>query len=327
MPACSHFTESQREFIALRHSLGVSQTKIADEIGCHKSSISRELRRNAQSNGTYTAGYAQRQAGARCQRPCKLERDPKAAKFVVERLSEGWPPEAIAGHLKRGVEPIAYVCHEAIYTFIYALNQSSEKLWECLVRRRKKRKPRHTRTSKDRIAGRVSIHDRPEVVEDRGEIGHWEADYMICKNHQPLLVIHERKSRVTIAAKLTGRSAAETISVLTAKFKKLAKGLRASVTFDNDLGFAMHENLQTMLGMKTYFCDAYASWQKGGVENANGRLRYWIPKRADLAKYSDDDIEEINMKMNLTPKKCLGWKSPLQVWAEHANREVTIKFA
>lgn len=109
--------------------------------------------------------------------------------------------------------------------------------------------------------------------------------------------------------------------------RTLVKAFRVSITFDNDLGFAMHSHLKSRFGMKTYFCDAYASWQKGGVENANGRLRYWIPKRADLSKFTDDDIEEITMKMNLLPRKCLNWKTPLQVWAEHANRNLTIKFA
>ena len=135
-----------------------------------------------------------------------------------------------------------------------------------------------------------TIHQGPEKIDKREDVGHWEADYVICKDHQPLLVMHERKTRLTLVSKLSGRGAAETISAMTAQFKKLAKSMRAPMTLDNDLGFALHENLTAMLGMKTYFYDAYASWQKGGVEWANGRLRYWIPKRADLSKYSDEDI-------------------------------------
>ena len=323
----TQLTETQREVIALRLACGVSQAKIANEIGCHKSSISREVRRNSLSAGTYTVQSAQQRTNKRRQRPCKLNRDTKAAAFVRQRLGEGWSPEQIAGHLSRGVERIAYVCHEAIYNFIYAPSQSDEQLWKHLVRRRSNRKPRAARTPKSRIPNRTSIHQRPETIDKREDVGHWEADYVICKDHQPLLVMHERKTRITLVSKLSGRGAAETIAALTAKFKKLAKSLRATLTLDNDLGFAMHENLQTMLGMKTYFCDAYASWQKGGVERANGRLRYWIPKRADLSKYSDQDIEDITMKMNLLPMKCLGWKTPLQVWAEHANRNIRIKFA
>lgn len=323
----TQLTENQREVIALRLACGVSQSQIASEIGCHKSSVSREIRRNSQSPGTYTVQTAQRRLEQRRRRPCKLERDEAASIFVRQRLNEGWSPEQIAGHLSRGVESIAYVCHEAIYNFIYAPSQAGEQLWRHLVRRRPNRKPRPARTPRSRIPNRTSIHQRPETIGKRQDVGHWEADYVICKDHQPLLVMHERKTRITLVSKLTGRGAAETIAALTAKFKKLGKSLRATVTLDNDLGFAMHEHLQTMLGMKTYFCDAYASWQKGGVERANGRLRYWIPKRADLSKYSDEDIEEITMKMNLLPMKCLGWKTPLQVWAEHANQNVTIKFA
>ena len=322
-----HLTESQREVISLRVASGASQTDIALEIGCHKSTVSREIRRNRRASGCYTSQSAQRKAGVRRKREYKLGRDPQALQFVIQRLSEGWSPEAISGHLRRGVEDIAYVCHEAIYSFIYSAGQAKAKLWRYLVRARSKRKSRGVRASKTRIAERVSIHERPENVNDRNEIGHWESDYVICKHHQPLLVIHERKTRLTLAMKLTGRSAAETISVLTAQFKKIGKSFRATLTLDNDLGFALHHQLTTMLGIDTYFCDAYASWQKGGVENANGRLRRWIPKGADLSKYSDEDIDEINMKMNLIPRKCLGWKTPLQVWAEQANRDVTIKFA
>ena len=125
-----------------------------------------------------------------------------------------------------------------------------------------------------------------------------------------MLVLHERKSRVTLAARLTGKTAAENISAMLAVFGRIDPRLRRSITFDNDTAFAQHGLLRTMRDMTTWFCDAYASWQKGGIENANGRLRRWLPRHLDIDRTSDQDIQEIVLTANLTPRKCLGFKTP-----------------
>ena len=122
-----------------------------------------------------------------------------------------------------------------------------------------------------------------------------------------MLVLHERKSRVTLAARLVEKTAAETISVMLAVFARIEPTLRKSITFDNDTAFAQHARLQNMCAMTTWFCDAYASWQKGGVEDANGRLRRWLPRQIDIDKVSDEEIQDIILTANLTPKKCLGF--------------------
>ena len=146
-------------------------------------------------------------------------------------------------------------------------------------------------TSSSVCPDRVSIHERPKHVEARTEGGHWEGDLIICKRTRPVLVLHERKSRVTLAARLAGKTAAETISVMLAVFARVDPALRKSITFDNDTAFAQHSLLRTMRAMTTWFCDAYASWQKGGVENANGRLRRWLPRQIDIDKVSDQEIQ------------------------------------
>ncbi len=127
-----------------------------------------------------------------------------------------------------------------------------------------------------------------------------------------MLDLHERKSRVTLAARLAGKTAAETISVMLAVFGRIKPALRKSVTFDNDIAFAQHALLRTMRDMTTWFCDAYASWQKGGVENANGRLRRWLPRHLNIDQMSDEQIQDIAVTANLTPRKCLGFKTPFQ---------------
>ena len=117
-------------------------------------------------------------------------------------------------------------------------------------------------------------------------------------------------------ARLAGKTAAETVSVIMAIFKRLSAPMRGSITFDNGTEFAHHSLLQGMLSATTYFCDAYASWQKGGVENTNGRIRRWLPRSADLDAMTDADIQDIAMTINMTPRKCLGFRSPIEAFLE-----------
>lgn len=320
-------SQIEREEIALLKSQGQGPTRIARSLKRDKSTISRELRRNATAKGTYTASHAQGKAQMKRARPSKLDQGEELRTYVDQRLMEGWSPQIIAGWLKKNNETLSYINHESIYCHVYGEKGQASQFYKHLFQRKKKRRPHKARRSKDRIPDRVSIHHRPQAIDNRENIGDWEADYMIFKNHQPLLVLHERKSRVVLAVKLFGRSAAETIAALTAKLAKLGKGLAKSVTFDNDTGFSLHRHLTDRLGIKTYFCDAYASWQKGGVENSNGRLRRWLPKRRDLSKVSEKEIDTIVMTMNLTPRRCLDFKTPLQVLLENDSQKLELKFA
>ena len=242
----------------------------------------------------------------RRRREALIEKDRALRSFVLDRLAEGWTPEQIAGWLKAGNERrLRAVGCETIYAFIYRAAQKAEQLWRYLTRHHKRRRPPRSRPSRDTIKDRVSIHERPENIDARTEAGHWEGDLIICK-------LYERKSRVMLAARLVGKTAAETISVMLAVFARIEPTLRKSITFDNDTAFAQHARLKTMCAMTTWFCDAYASWQKGGVENANGRLRRWLPRQIDLDNVSDEEIQHIILTANLTPRKCLGFKTPFQ---------------
>ena len=253
---------------------GLSLSAIGRRLGRVASTISRELRRNALPKGGYQPVYAEGCYLARRQRPAVLERDERLRRFVHQRLLEAWTPEQIAGWLKRGEErQLRTLCLETIYAFIHRPAQKAEQLWRLLPRGRARRGRRPARRPRTRIADRVSIYDRPPSVDDRREAGHWEGDLLICKRTRPVLVLKERKTRFVLAARLTGKSAAETVAVMMAVFRRLDPRLRSSITFDNDTAFARHALLQSMCAMTTWFCDAYASWQKGAVENANGRLR------------------------------------------------------
>jgi transposase, IS30 family len=324
----THLTSEERERLAASKAEGLSLRAIARGLGRAASTVSRELRRNALPKGGYLPVHAEGCYRERRQRPAVLERDAKLARFVRERLLEGWTPEQIAGWLKRGEERgLRPVSLETIYAFIHRPGQKGEKLWRLLPRGRARRGRRRARQPRNVIAERRSIHDRPEAVAGRGEAGHWEGDLLICRRTRPVLVLKERKTRFVLAARLAGKSAAETVAVMMAVFRRLDPRLRSSITFDNDTAFARHGLLASACAMTTWFCDAYASWQKGAVENANGRLRRDLPRELDLDALSDAELQEVVLTHNLTPRKCLGFLTPVQALLGELGRDVRIRFA
>ena len=315
MGSYRHLTAEERDRIAALQAEGQSVRAIAQALGRSPATISRELRRNALASGAYRPTIAEGSYLLRRQRPAVLERDPALADYVTDRLAEGWTPEQIAGRLKRGVERgLRYVSTETIYAWIFRPAQKTAKLWRYLPRGKAKRGRRRARDSKDRIRDKVHVSERSASAAARAEPGHWEADLVICKHARPVLVLHERKTRLTLMARLMGKTAAETIAVMMAVLKRLTMPMRGSVTFDNDTTFARHSLLRGLVSATTYFCDAYASWQKGSVENAIGRLRPDLPRKTPLNRYADQDIEDIIMNYNDTPRKCLGFQSPFEAF-------------
>jgi transposase, IS30 family len=327
MSGGTHLELEEREQLAALKVEGLSLRVIARRLGRAASTVSRELRRNALPKGGYLPVHAEGCYRERRQRPAILERDERLGRFVRERL-EGWTPEQIAGWLKRGEERgLRTVSTETIYAFVHRAGQKAERLWKLLPRGRAKRGRRRARQSRGTIAERRSIHDRPETIEGRREAGHWEGDLLICRRTRPVLVLKERKTRFVLAARLAGKSAAETVAVMMAIFRRLDPRLRASITFDNDTALARHGLLASACAMTTWFCDAYASWQKGAVENANGRLRRDLPRDLDLDALTDAELQDLVLTHNLTPRKCLGFLTPLQALLEELGRDVRIRFA
>jgi len=328
MSGGTHLTLDERERLAALKAEGLGLRAIAARLGRAASTVSRGLRRNALPKGGYLPVHAEGCYLERRQRSAVLERDERLGRFVRERLLEGWTPEQIAGWLKRGEERgLRAVSTETIYAFIHRTSQKSEKLWRLLPRGRARRGRRRARQPRSTIAGRASIHDRPEAVEGRREAGHWEGDLLICRRTRPVLVLEERETRFVLAARLAGKSAGETVAVMMAVFRRLDPRLRASITFDNDTAFARHGLLASACAMATWFCDAYASWQKGAVENANGRLRRDLPRDLDLDALSEAELQEIVLTHNLTPRKCLGFLTPVQALLAELGRDVRIRFA
>ena len=235
MRCYSHLSDDERQQIGLLKALGQSIGVIAKSIRRPKSTVLRELSRNKLPSGRYSPLHAAGAYQLRRRREALIEKDSALRTFVLDRLAEGWTPEQISGWLKGGNERcLRAVGCETIYAFIYRATQKAQQLWRYLTRRHKRRRPRRSRPSRDTIKDPVSIHERPKNADARTEVGHWEGDLIICKRTPPVLVLHERKSRVTLAARLVGKTAAETISVMLAVFARIEPALRKSITFDND---------------------------------------------------------------------------------------------
>ena len=285
---------------------------IGRQLGRHKSTIGRELRRNALPSG-YQPVAAQRMADARQWRGTKIARSSRLRAIVDDQLiAMGRSPEQIAGRLEREQgKPV--ISHESIYRYIYSPLGRRQKLHRTLCRA-KARRGRRPRQGERRplIPFRVSIHDRPKSVSQRRRFGHWEGDLMAFRSPAwPLVVCVERKSRLLLATRQAGKTAKTTTHSLKRLLGRLTPKARRSLTIDNGGEFARHHQL----GCKTYFCDPHSPWQKGAVENAIGRLRRDLPRGTDLAHYSQQDLDDLIALHNDTPRKCLGFRTPLEAFA------------
>lgn len=316
-------TIEERKKIAMLRQSEPSLAKIAAAINRSKSTISRELRRNQSPPGEYWPDTAQALTLARKMRICRIDRDHVLKEFITTKLCcHYWSPEAIAGWLKCQQKAIRGISHESIYAWIYQLSQKKDKLWKFLARHKAKRGLRKSKgTGVSRIPNRVSIHDRPKVIDSKCEFGHWEGDLMsFMKNSQHILVLRERISMFTLSAVLQSKKAESTAQKLIELMKNLPALAIKSLTLDNGGEFAAHNKWLEELGMPSYFCDAYASWQKGGIENTNGRLRRDLPRKINVQQLDKEDFDENILNYNTTPRKSLGWKTPLEVFNKNLGR-------
>jgi len=225
------------------------------------------------------------------------------------------------------------ISHESIYRFIYH-RVAQKDYWHRLLPSRKNRRGRLLRGGISPVRSfkrRMSIHDRPPEVADRSNKGHWEADLMcFTKRKEILLVVHERASRILLAERQTTKAAHVVAGAISRLIAPLPAQLRRTMTFDNGTEFALHYRLDDDLGLKTFFCDTHAPWQKGGVENAILRLRRTLPRKSDLAAISPRQLARIVANYNATPRRCLGFRTPAEVFWEmlnplHFNRETTCR--
>jgi IS30 family transposase len=305
----------ERCAIARLYEAGQSIRQIAATLDRQPSTISRELKRNTGSKIGYQPAYAQAQASARRWSGSRLERDDTLRQTVLDRLGAGWSPEQVAGRLARE-EGRKVISHETIYRFVYAqLKRTNDTKWRLYLPRAKIKRGWRTKGGWPRTDGKTSIHNRPDAIASRQTPGHWEADCMLFSTPGPgILIAHERYSRLTIAVPQKRLTADNVADNLTAILKPLAPGLRQSITFDNGSEFYRHRRLETLLTCQTYFCDPRAPWQKGGVENAIGRLRRALPRKTNLATLPVERLHAIIANYNNTPRKCLNFQTPAEIF-------------
>ena len=297
---------------------GRSVRQIAAALDRAPSTVSRELRRN-RGVQAYKAGYAQERTRARRWTGSRLEREPGLRRAVEKRLAAGWSPEQIAGRLARdhGHKVISY---ESIYRFVYAqIARTKDYRWRRYLPRGKSKRGCRGRkggSSVSFIEGRVGVAKRPSAADDRKTPGHWEADLMLFSRYgQAILTVHERKSRLLLATRPPNKAAHGVARHLVRLFETMPPELRRSVTFDNGTEFARHRALHR-LAIKTFFCDPYAPWQKGGIENAIGRMRRFIPRKTDLATLPNKRFKALLSAYNNTPRKCLDFRTPAEAFSE-----------
>ena len=303
--------------IARRTAEGQSVRQIAADLDRAPSSISREVKRNSGRTVGYKPTYANEQTRARRWTGSKLARSAELREAVLGQLARGVSPELIAGRMKRD-KAVERVSHETIYRFIYAeLIRTKDFTWRhYLPRGKSKRGIRGVRGGSPAsfIKDRVSVHSRAPEALDRTTIGHWEADLVsFAKYGQFVLTLHERSSRILLATRPDNKSAELIAEHLRCLLLAVPEDLRKTLTFDNGTEFARHFLLHP-LGLKTYFCDPHAPWQKGGIENAHGRIRRFLPRKTDLETIEPEHFHRIITAYNSTPRKCLDFQTPAEVF-------------
>jgi IS30 family transposase len=310
-----HLSLTQRHKIKALHQAGHSLTFIAAQLGIHKSTVSRELKRNARLWGSYDPNMAQQAANVRKER-FSLNRkfSPGMERFIRDKLqSQQWSPEQIKGYCQQNNIPM--VSHQRIYQFIYQDRENGGDLYKNLrTSRRKCRKKYGSERSAKSLKNRTSIDLRPSVVNNKERFGDWEMDTIIGKNNKgAILTVVERKSAFLLMAKLDGRNAddlAKSAVRLLAPYKEKVH----TITSDNGSEFAKHQLISKKLEAQFFFAHPYSSWERGLNENTNKLIRQYIPKKTSFDHINHQLINQVNLTLNMRPRKNLNFKSPLKVY-------------
>ena len=311
MQTYTQLTYNQRYHIYTFMKAGLCQTEIAETIGVHKSTISRELKRNEGRRG-YRPKQAHQYAVARRDK-AKSRITDEDWELIEELISLDWSPEQISDCCRK--EQVLQISHEWIYQYIYRDKRGGGSLWKHLRCRKKRRKRYGSYDKRGQIPNRTSIDERPQVVEDRSRLGDWEADTIIGKGKKGAIVtLVDRKSRylrMGLVSKRTKEAVKEMIISLLADFPV------HTITCDNGKEFAGHEDIAKALGASIYFAHPYSSWERGTNENTNGLIRQYIPKSTDFSALGNADILFAENRLNTRPRKCLSFNSPVVFLNNH----------
>ncbi len=316
-----HLTMEERNVIYRMRFQGYSKAEIARCLDCHRGTIGRECKRNAQSDGRYEPGSAQTWANSRRRahlRRTKTGHDRLMA-YVGERLIHYWSPEQIAGRLSvRPPKDLAglSISHTTIYRWIWSDPERVRQFRPFLrIAHKPRRKPYGKPSRQGQILGKRSIEERPAEANERTELGHWEGDTMVGQGRRGYLVTcADRTSRYLIARKVPACAAEPVAAQLQRTIRKLPAEKRRSLTLDNGREFARPSELEKKLDMPIYFAHPYHAWERGTNENTNGLLRQYLPKGTDLSQLTDEQLQSHVRQLNHRPRKCLGFQTSFEVF-------------
>lgn len=302
-----HLTTYERGRIQAFCKIGHSSRRISKDLGRHHSTITRELKRNKSTE--YKAEVSQQAYEQRRElsKP-NGKYDKELTKIIEEKLSVTWSPEQIANTVTMGK-----VSFKTIYNWLYQGKLLNGDL-KTLRRKGESRKPAEKR---GKFSIGTPISERPKEVKDRAEFGHWELDTMVSsrgKSKGCFATFIERKSRLYTAFKIPDRTSASMDNAINNLFGVLPSGTFKTATTDRGKEFACYQSVQDKLGLTLYFADPYSSWQRGSNENSNGLLREFYPKKTNLAVVDENELTHNLFLINSRPRKCLGWKSSIQVF-------------
>ena len=333
-PKYHRLTVEKRIIIQTLRKEGRSRRYIAERLGCHPSSVSRELRRNKSRKG-YRPKKAQSKADwrARQKAAARHKLTPEMWEQIKAKMREGWTPEQIAGRCGR--DGIPMVSKETIYKEYYrrqklvAKGGSNEEL-PLLMMRQRKRKTRDRNAKKysrnagrGKIPGRIDIAERPRTVENRARVGNWEGDLINgLFGTGNLVTLAERMTRFVLFARAATKEADGVASAVIGLLAALPKSFLSTLTFDNGKEFAKFEQIKQALGIDVFFAKPYHSWERGTNENRNGIVRKVLPKGRSFDDITDEEKRRIDHLLNDRPLKCLNWRTPREAFTELLRRHL-----
>jgi IS30 family transposase len=322
----SRLSEGERVTIMMMRLKGRTMSEVARALGRHKSTISRELRVDPYAGELpYQFDRAGSYARARWlhwRKEHKLNPGNRLFAFVAGKLRRGWSPLQIAGRLKHMYrdDPARRVSHETIYKALYVLPRGElrRELLACLRQGHLNRRPRSRgKNRRERLPEELRIAARPEEAGKRLVPGHWEGDLIKgASNRSAVATLIERQSRFVLLGKMAGSDALSARDCFERLFNEVPKDLRKSLTYDRGSEMARHRELTKRTGVKVFFADPYAPWQRGSNENVNGLVRQYLPKGTDLSVHSQAELDRIADLLNGRPRKVLDFRTPLEAMDE-----------
>lgn len=315
MRSYTQLTQEQRYQIYALLKAGHNQIEIAYFIKVHKSTVSRELRRNRGLKGYRPKQAHQFALNRRKKASCRIEASTWT--LIDALIRQDWSPEQVSGWLKENYG--LQISHEWIYQYILMDRHAGGDLHRHLRCQKKRRKRYGSYNRRGTLKNRVSIDERPSIVDTRQRLGDWEVDTIIGKGHyQAIVSLTERKSRLALLRKVERKTAQAVADAVIDLLKPIAGDLY-TITADNGKEFADHERIADKLQADIFFAHPYSSWERGTNENLNGLVRQYFPKKKSFTSITDQDIERATERLNNRPRKCLAFKSPNQVFFNRSS--------